>query len=544
MAKFEKILLEDDFALWRDKFNRTIDLVRLVEQYPDMTDKADYVLSNDGTQVKWISQEEILGNFGIKPGTGETTSFSDTVIIGNFAIILDANTGDITAKGDLNLDGNIHCKGSITADNGIYGDVTGNLKGNASTADKLKTARYIDGISFDGSKDIHHYGTCTTASATAAKVVTASGFKLYAGAKITVTFANTNTAALKNVTINVNKTGAKNFFIPGTSTQNTSYPDTLSGLFYTGLNAYDLVYNGTAYIVTNIYPRYHTPANANINLNACIYQGDYMFESSSTIANIPNGDNGWLRVMPQNPASMSVIKQVWYRYGTPGTNDFMTYVRTGTSSGSTWGKWSRYLCDNGDNVMNHSLTVNNAIYGKSNMTLDGTLTVNGASNFGGQSVFHSTITSDGNITSKGVITGTRVYNSVFNDYAEYFERGCDTQVGDIIALDANSDCERYVKATKQTANLIVGVHSDSYGHIVGGDCTNEEDNIINYIPVGLVGRVKVKVIGSVKKGDMITISDIPGIGIKAKKSDKKIGFAVESNKSPSIKYVRIKLELN
>lgn len=51
------------------------------------------------------------------------------------------------------------------------------------------------------------YGTCSTAAATAAKVVTLSKFALYTGAKISVKFTYANTAA--SPTLNVNGTGAK-----------------------------------------------------------------------------------------------------------------------------------------------------------------------------------------------------------------------------------------------------------------------------------------------------------------------------------------------
>lgn len=56
-------------------------------------------------------------------------------------------------------------------------------------------------------------GTCTTAAATAAKVVTltdASGWELKQGATICIKFTNTNTA--KNPTLNVNNTGAKSIY--------------------------------------------------------------------------------------------------------------------------------------------------------------------------------------------------------------------------------------------------------------------------------------------------------------------------------------------
>lgn len=72
---------------------------------------------------------------------------------------------------------------------------------------KLSTKRTIDGVQFDGSANVHHFGTCSTAAGTAAKVVALTGFVLATGAEITVKFSATNTAA--NPTLNVNSTGAK-----------------------------------------------------------------------------------------------------------------------------------------------------------------------------------------------------------------------------------------------------------------------------------------------------------------------------------------------
>ena len=81
---------------------------------------------------------------------------------------------------------------------------TGRTDGKASS---LVTKRTIDGVQFDGSANVHHFGTCSTAAGTAAKVVALTGFVLATGAEITVKFSATNTAA--NPTLNVNSTGAK-----------------------------------------------------------------------------------------------------------------------------------------------------------------------------------------------------------------------------------------------------------------------------------------------------------------------------------------------
>lgn len=122
--------------------------------------------------------------------------------------------------------------------------------------------------------------------------------------------------------------------------------------------------------------------------------------------------------------------------------------------------------------------------------------------------------SNGNTSFPGVLTASRVVNAQYNDYAEFFERGEDTEAGDIIALDLSSDEERYVKATPKN-KVVVGIHSDEYAHIIGGEKGKTlEENLKNFIPVALAGRVHVKVSGVVYKGDKIVISDgMPGIGI-------------------------------
>jgi hypothetical protein len=145
----------------------------------------------------------------------------------------------------------------------------------------------------------------------------------------------------------------------------------------------------------------------------------------------------------------------------------------------------------------------------------------------------------GTITAKG-----KVYNAVWNDYAEFFEKGEETEVGDIIALDLSSDEERYVKASKENPT-VVGVHSDTYGHILGGEGTLEECQK-THIPVGLVGRVKTKIVGKIKKGEHVVLSDIQGVG-KAYCSDINnpldiIGVAIESSDDEDVKLIKIKLK--
>lgn len=147
----------------------------------------------------------------------------------------------------------------------------------------------------------------------------------------------------------------------------------------------------------------------------------------------------------------------------------------------------------------------------------------------------------------GVLTASRVVNAQYNDYAEFFERGEETEAGDIIALDLSSDEERYVKATPRN-RVIVGIHSDEYAHIIGGEKGKTlEENLKNFIPVALAGRVHVKVSGVVYKGDRIVISNgMPGIGIaltnNSTSTKQVIGIALENKYNLGIGKIRLLLK--
>ena len=110
------------------------------------------------------------------------------------------------------------------------------ITGNAGTATKWATKRTVDGVQMDGSANVHHYGTCSTAAATAEKAVALTGFVLATGAVIRVKFTVTNTAA--NPTLNVNGTGAKAI----------RYRNAAVSASYLAANrTYDFVYDGTYY---------------------------------------------------------------------------------------------------------------------------------------------------------------------------------------------------------------------------------------------------------------------------------------------------------
>lgn len=120
------------------------------------------------------------------------------------------------------------------------------------------------------------------------------------------------------------------------------------------------------------------------------------------------------------------------------------------------------------------------------------------------------------LSVSGDFKADRVFNAVYNDYADNLKsyETNELEPGDIICKDPNSD--GYVKSNYDLTNLVVGVFSDTYGHLLGGDKNKSiDENSKNYVPVAVAGNVRVKVIGFVNPGDLITVSTIPGVGTKA-----------------------------
>ena len=102
-----------------------------------------------------------------------------------------------------------------------------------------------------------------------------------------------------------------------------------------------------------------------------------------------------------------------------------------------------------------------------------------------------------------------------NDYAEFFEKNnkeIDYEPGTVICKVKGED--KYAASTFSTRKLVVGVCSDSYGHILGGEnLMNMEDNKKKYIPVALSGRVRVKVVPNktISEGDLLYVSKEEGL---------------------------------
>ena len=144
----------------------------------------------------------------------------------------------------------------------------------------------------------------------------------------------------------------------------------------------------------------------------------------------------------------------------------------------------------------------------------------------------TTITAD-------VITANKVYGAIWNDYAEWFEKENvnDTfDFGDICSWNENG-----VVLSSPSDVRVVGVVSNTYGHILGGfPLADMEENSKHFVPIGLTGRVNVKVKGTVKVGDLI-ISAGNGIGKVDNNASiqQVVGKALEASNDESVKLITV-----
>lgn len=127
------------------------------------------------------------------------------------------------------------------------------------------------------------------------------------------------------------------------------------------------------------------------------------------------------------------------------------------------------------------------------------------------------------------ISGGRVYNSTYNDFAETFEKNDESEIaspGMLIAL--NPDTGKYEICNGYENNCVVGVQSNSYAYLAGGNRINNTQDIIDleneYFTVAVSGKVWVNVVTEdedclnchIKPGDLLTSSAIKGKACQSK----------------------------
>lgn len=102
--------------------------------------------------------------------------------------------------------------GTISGNISTIATADGGERESTRTVDKLDIARQIDGVAFDGSRPINHWGRCDTSGSVTEKSVPCEGFSVIDGSRIVVLFAYSHLGNEGEFTLNVNNTGARPIF--------------------------------------------------------------------------------------------------------------------------------------------------------------------------------------------------------------------------------------------------------------------------------------------------------------------------------------------
>jgi hypothetical protein len=205
-------------------------------------------------------------------------------------------------------------------------------------ATQIVTARTIDGVEFDGSTNIHHYGTCSTAAGTATKAVSVTGFKLATGACVYVRFTTTNTAAVSGLKLNVSSTGAKNI-----KYRNADLPsvDILSAD-----RTYQFVYDGTYWqLIGDVDSTGYIPLSGSDQISGDLkmnttQRGLYLVDSTgfSYCGMRDNGSNMWIGMRDSASPAHTGITYISTGYNAEtsvGNDTIMVTVPNATNTGSS-----------------------------------------------------------------------------------------------------------------------------------------------------------------------------------------------------------------
>ena len=129
--------------------------------------------------------------------------------------------------------------------------------------------------------------------------------------------------------------------------------------------------------------------------------------------------------------------------------------------------------------------------------------------------------------------------SNYADYAENYRSKTVLDAGTIVKIASDSDYVKYgldpedelAPATLSDGQFFAVVSSNP-GYTLNSECEYG-------LPTALAGRVPVQVRGAVRRGDPISVSEVPGVGAVGR--ELLIGFALESNSSSAIKLVEVAL---
>ncbi len=208
-AMITELAVKADKEEVQTELDKKVDIEEIEEILQQQIDSTNIVLELDKKADKETVAEELAKKANAEIMQEELNKKADAeTVSATLALKADSETMQIELdkKADITTMTEELAKKSNTSHTHNYAG-SSSAGGVANSATKLNTARTIDGIPFDGSANIVHFGVCETAADVAAKVVSLPGFVLAEGARIIIYFLNGH--AKSSPSLNVNNTGAK-----------------------------------------------------------------------------------------------------------------------------------------------------------------------------------------------------------------------------------------------------------------------------------------------------------------------------------------------
>lgn len=368
---------------------------------------------------------------------------------------------------------------------------SGALSGNASTATTLQNTRTINGTNFNGSANIvtSFWGTDRT-------ITIGNTGKSYNGS----TNASWSTSeigfdgSLGNGTIGITRA---RFNYPAGRRLN---PDEEFAVGINGLSLYNNSGGGNV-VITRLTGQSSIPNSTN-NIVRITYNGAGTVSPGTggfTFTTATRANARYIaRFLARFPAGRQII---WASnsIGTSGTSGWIT-PNVGT------GQWEEYAYEV---VCGSSGTFSSTNF----FYLDGTtaytwdiasatvIDVTDKQNWAGNRITTGAVANSGEVTGQWTLTAGSTWQATFADLAEYYPSDEEYEPGTVLVFGGTSEI---TISTEANDRKLAGVVSSHPAYIMNAECPGPR------VCLALQGRVPVKVIGQVEKGDMLVPSSVPG----------------------------------
>lgn len=251
--------------------------------------------------------------------------------------------------------------------------------------------------------------------------------------------------------------------------------------------------------------------DTNLTVGGTLGAANFSSSSSSFHAELGNGGNAGRGVTAGY--SGSAYGGVGYNITHTSTSSSYTKPLTDQSSYLRFDNGGFVFLTNTSTVASPSVAVALTQVGRINNS--GVLILGPGDGTGSPSLSTGNDAYTGTIQGTWSLSGTSKMQATYADLAEYYEGDQDYEVGTVLVFGGDKEV-----TTTTTANdrRIAGVVSATGAYIMNEKCPGAK------ICIALQGRVPVKVIGQVAKGDILVTSETPGYAIV--NNDPKVGTVI------------------